>query len=88
MGRFRTPSLRNVAVTAPYMHDGSAATLGQVIDDSAAGERPGPVIARTSPRPSQGLQPVAGEKADLLAIFDALTDRTFLASEALRSPVR
>ena len=39
MGRFRTPSLRNVAVTAPYMHDGSAATLGEVIDDYAAGGR-------------------------------------------------
>jgi len=32
MGRFRTPSLRNVAVTAPYMHDGSVKTLSEVID--------------------------------------------------------
>jgi len=32
MGRFRVPTLRNVALTAPYMHDGSVATLEQVID--------------------------------------------------------
>ena len=39
MGRFRTPSLRNVAVTAPYMHDGSIRTLGEVIDHYAGGGR-------------------------------------------------
>ena len=31
MGKFRTPSLRNVALTAPYMHDGSIGTLEEVI---------------------------------------------------------
>ncbi|MBI3782063.1 MAG: di-heme enzyme [Deltaproteobacteria bacterium] len=39
MGRFKAPSLRNVAVTAPYMHDGSIATLDGVIDHYAAGGR-------------------------------------------------
>ena len=38
-GWFRPPSLRNVAVTAPYMHDGSVATLEEVIDLYAAGGR-------------------------------------------------
>ena len=37
IGKFRAPSLRNIAVTAPYMHDGSLATLEQVIDHYAAG---------------------------------------------------
>jgi cytochrome c peroxidase len=32
MGKFRMPTLRNVAVTAPYMHDGSLASLEEVID--------------------------------------------------------
>ena len=52
MGRFRTPSLRNVAVTAPYMHDGSIVTLGEVIDHYAAGGRsalPGTRSPLTSP---------------------------------------
>ncbi|MEZ4306473.1 MAG: di-heme enzyme [Polyangiaceae bacterium] len=39
MGRFRAPSLRNIALTAPYMHDGSAATLDDVLDHYAAGGR-------------------------------------------------
>ena len=90
MGRFRTPSLRNVAVTAPYMHDGSAATMGQVVDDYAAGGR----AARTGTRSPLTSPLVAGftlsaeERADLLAFLDALTDRAFLDSEALRSPFR
>jgi cytochrome c peroxidase len=39
MGKFRVPTLRNVALTAPYMHDGSVATLGEVIDHYASGGR-------------------------------------------------
>ena len=39
IGRFRAPTLRNVALTAPYMHDGSIATLEQVVDHYAAGGR-------------------------------------------------
>jgi cytochrome c peroxidase len=39
MGRFKAPTLRNVAVTAPYMHDGSIATLSEVLDHYAAGGR-------------------------------------------------
>ena len=39
MGRFKAPSLRNVALTAPYMHDGSIATLEAAVDHYAAGGR-------------------------------------------------
>src|SRR5262249_33222908 len=39
IGKFRAPTLRNIAVTAPYMHDGSIATLPDVIDHYAAGGR-------------------------------------------------
>ena len=39
MGRFKAPTLRNIAVTAPYMHDGSIATLSEVLDHYAAGGR-------------------------------------------------
>jgi cytochrome c peroxidase len=39
MGRFKAPSLRNVALTAPYMHDGSIATLEEVVRTYAAGGR-------------------------------------------------
>jgi cytochrome c peroxidase len=44
MGSFRTPSLRNVALTAPYMHDGSLATLGEVVEFYTKGGNPNPTI--------------------------------------------
>ena len=72
MGRFRTPSLRNVAVTAPYMHDGSVQTLSVVIDIyAAAGRGPG----RTNPHNSifvTGFKLTSIEKADLIAFFDVI----------------
>ena len=37
IGKFRPPTLRNIALTAPYMHDGSLATLEEVLDHYAAG---------------------------------------------------
>ncbi len=43
-GAFKTPSLRNVALTAPYMHDGSLKTLREVIDFYAVGGRPNPSL--------------------------------------------
>jgi cytochrome c peroxidase len=45
LGAFRTPSLRNVAMTAPYMHDGSLTTLEEVIDFYDAGGRPNPNLS-------------------------------------------
>jgi cytochrome c peroxidase len=39
VGKFKTPTLRNVALTAPYMHAGNAATLDTVIDHNSAGGR-------------------------------------------------
>ena len=39
MGKFKAPTLRNIAVTAPYLHDGSVATLEELIDLYASGGR-------------------------------------------------
>jgi cytochrome c peroxidase len=69
--RFRTPSLRNIALTAPYMHDGSLATLADVIEFYDAGGRAGPNLDREI-RPL-GLTPE--EKAALRAYLEALTGR-------------
>jgi cytochrome c peroxidase len=73
-GKFKVPSLRNVAVTAPYMHDGALATLEAVIDAYDGGGRGHP---ETDPaiRP---LHLTPDEKADLAAFLRALTDETFL----------
>ncbi|MBT3917029.1 MAG: di-heme enzyme [Rhodospirillaceae bacterium] len=86
MGRFRTPSLRNVAVTAPYMHDGSVPTLAQVIDIYAAGGR-GP--GRSNPHKSvfvSGFNLTSIEKSDLIAFLTSLTDETFLTDPRFSDP--
>jgi cytochrome c peroxidase len=94
MGRFRTPSLRNVALTAPYMHDGSIATLDAVIDHYAAGGRTihaGPDRGRGSASPLRsplivGFRLTRDERADLVAFLESLTDRGFLTDPRFADP--
>lgn len=94
MGRFRTPSLRNVTVTAPYMHDGSVPTLAAVIDLYAAGGRRivGGTLAgdgRLNPNKStfvRGFVLSGTEKADLLEFLDSLTDIEFLSDPRFSDP--
>ncbi len=94
MGRFRAPSLRNVAVTGPYMHDGSVATLEEVIDIYAASGRnitSGPFAGdgRLNPHKSELIVPIdlsARERADLVAFLKTLTDETFLNSPRFGPP--
>lgn len=67
---FRTPSLRNVALTAPYMHDGSFDTLADVIDHYALGGMP------DDPQQDPSIRPLALDAADrraLVAFLEALT---------------
>ena len=85
MGAFRAPTLRNVAVTAPYMHDGSIATLPEVIDFYAAGGRNienGPFAGdgRLNPfkrKEIHALDLSAQDKADLVAFLESLTDSRY-----------
>jgi cytochrome c peroxidase len=79
VGRFRVPSLRNIAVTKPYMHDGSIATLEGVLDHYVAGGR-----ARGAPQQSSLITPLqldGQQRSDLIAFLNSLTDL-----EALRDP--
>jgi cytochrome c peroxidase len=94
MGRFRAPSLRNVALTAPYMHDGSMATLEEVVHFYEAGGRyipDGPYAGdgRRSPLKSglvSGFTLTDQERADLLAFLEALTDETFISDPRFSDP--
>ncbi len=88
MGRFRAPTLRNIAVTAPYMHDGSVATLDAVIDHYAAGGRS---AAQGHPNPLrdsriQGFTLNPEEKAALIAFLESLTDESFLHDRRFSDP--
>jgi cytochrome c peroxidase len=88
MGRFRTPSLRNVAVTAPYMHDGSIATLDKVLDHYMAGGRrigSGPNAGNGADNPGKsmfikGFRLNRRERSDLIAFLESLTDRGFITN--------
>ena len=94
MGRFRAPTLRNIAVTAPYMHDGSIATLEEVI---AHYERGGRLIedgqnagdGGRSPYKSEflrGFELTEEERSDLVAFLNALTDEEVLKNSELSDP--
>lgn len=90
MGRFRAPSLRNVAVTGPYMHDGSLATLSDVLDHYAAGGHARLVSGgEASPLQSgfvRGFTLTAQEKEDVLAFLESLTDTEFLTDPRFSAP--
>lgn len=69
LGAFKTPGLRNIALTSPYMHDGSLASLEQVIDLYDRG-------GETNPFLSSGIRPLGltgQEKADLVSFLKSLT---------------
>lgn len=94
MGRFRVPTLRNVALTAPYMHDGSVATLEEVLAIYENGGRlletgPNAGDGRSNPHRSELLprfEPTAAERADLLAFLATLTDRAFASDPRHADP--
>lgn len=84
IGKFRVPTLRNVAVSAPYMHDGSLATLDEVID---AYDKGGRGHVNTDPT-IQPLGLTTAEKSDLRSFLEALTDYTFLENSDFSDPSR
>lgn len=93
-GRFRVPSLRNVGVTAPYMHDGSIPTLEAVLDHYMAGGRNVESGAyagdgRKNPNKSNLVRPFVldeGERGALLAFLRSLTDEAFLRDPRFADP--
>ncbi len=74
LGAFRVPTLRNIALTAPYMHDGRFATLEEVIDHYASG---GHYADNLNPN-IMPLRLGAQDKADLIAFLLTLTDTAFV----------
>lgn len=85
VGKFKTPTLRNVAVSAPYMNEGNFATLDEVIDHYDKGGNP--FIYKDTER----IRPLAlslAEKRRLRAFLEALTDEEFLQDPRFRNPLR
>lgn len=78
IGTFKTPSLRNVAMTAPYMHDGSSATLEDAVDrelyDRGTGHNRPILLSPT-------------DRAALVEFLKSLTSPTLLQEQPLRQPL-
>ena len=95
-GKFKPPSLRNIAVTAPYMHDGSIETLEEVLEHYARGGRrveSGPNAGDGRDNPNKrallnGFAITEQEKQDLLAFLRALTDEELLTNPAVQRSLR
>ena len=78
-GKFRVPSLRNVAVTGPYMHNGKFKTLESILDHYASGVKESPTL---DPLLQQngvlGIPMTSAEKTQIIAFLSTLTDQDFL----------
>lgn len=91
MGRFRPPSLRNIALTAPYMHDGSINSLDAVIRHYMAGGRNSSASGdgRANPYKSGFVRPFELTEqniADLREFLASLTDESFINNPRFANP--
>jgi cytochrome c peroxidase len=86
IGKFRTPSLRNLIYTAPYMHDGSIATLEEVVEHYNSG------VVRSFPTDAlylkhlDGLKLTEQEKADLVAFLKTMSDPSLVTNPKFSKP--
>ncbi|HQU81601.1 MAG TPA: di-heme enzyme [Pyrinomonadaceae bacterium] len=94
MGKFKVPTLRNIELTAPYMHDGSIDSLEDVIEHYKAGGRTiaeGKYAGKGSENPYKssfvnGFRLSAEEKQDLIEFLKSLTDKDFITNPKFSDP--
>ncbi|CCH57549.1 cytochrome c peroxidase (plasmid) [Fibrisoma limi BUZ 3] len=85
--KFKVPSLRNVAVTAPYMHDGRFGTLEEVLDHYSDGVvKSATLDPLLTARGKLGIRLSAAEKQHLIQFLGTLTDKQFLTNPAFSEP--
>ena len=77
-GKFKTPTLRNIEMTAPYMHDGRFATLEEVVEHYDSGGKYSTTVDPLMKKLGIGLQLTNQEKIDLVAYLKTLTDHEFI----------
>jgi len=85
-GKFSTPSLRNVTLTGPYMHDGRFKTLEEVVEHYCTGvKRSATLDPNLAKHPDGGLPLKDSDKRALVAFLKTLTDERFKTSDGLAS---
>ena len=89
-GTFKDPTLRNIALTGPYMHDGRYTTLAQVIDfysdSTKLSPTVDPLLLTVYHNYGAGLHLAASDKTDLINFLNTLTDTAFINNPALSDP--
>ena len=88
IGKFKVTSLRNIALTAPYMHDGRFETLEEVLEHYNTGVKASPTthpLLQFNMLPN-GLQLTTQEKTDIIAFLHTLTDDNLIQNKAYASP--
>lgn len=83
-GKFRVPTLRNIELTAPYMHDGRFKTLEEALDNYSKG---GHNVANENANIA-AFSLTAQNKQDLIAFLKTLTDTSFVKNPAFSSPFK
>ncbi len=84
-GKFKTPSLRNIALTAPYMHDGRFTTLQQCLDHYNTGFHYGAHLDPVLSTAVKGRM-TAQDMTDIIAFLNTLTDTAFINNPAFKHP--
>lgn len=85
-GRFREVSLRNIALTAPYMHDGRFNTLEEVLDHYVSGGHASPNVANELESAPTLRTLTASQKQDIIAFLHALTDTSYFNKQEWSDP--
>lgn len=87
LGRFKVTSLRNIALTAPYMHDGRFKTLEEVVDHYNSGLNASATLDPALEQTRQsGLMLTEQDKADLVAFLNTLTDQVLIQNPDYSNP--
>ena len=86
--KFKTPTLRNIAVSGPYMHDGRFETLEEVIEHYNSGGHASSTVDPLMKNIGDGLLLSPGDKQALLAFLRTLTDEDFLTNSEFSNPFK
>ncbi len=87
IGKYKTPTLRNITLTAPYMHDGRFNTLQEVLAHYTSGVKPSPSLATQLQQGEKlGIALTQEEQQKIIAFMHTLTDEHFTSNPALVNP--
>jgi cytochrome c peroxidase len=88
LGKFKTPTLRNVALTSPYMHDGRIKTLAEVIEHYNSGIQVSPTtdVLLFQNNGQAGIPLSLQDKRDIIAFLNTLTDEDFIRNKKFNKP--